>query len=66
VRLLDAFARRVNPILPLIKKSGFGGYWWVLEQAEIATDVMFRDRSRLQALLPQLFRHALMRSRPTM
>ena len=61
VRLLDAFARRVNPILPLIKKSGFGGYWWVLEQAEIATDVMFRDRSRLQALLPQLFRHALTR-----
>jgi hypothetical protein len=61
VRLLDAFARRVNPILPLITRSGFGGYWWVLEQAEIATDVMFRDRPRLQALLPQLFSHALTR-----
>jgi hypothetical protein len=59
VRVLDAFARRANPILPLIRKAGFGGYWWVLDQAEIATDVMFRDRRRLEALLPGLLKHAL-------
>jgi hypothetical protein len=59
VRVLDAFARRVNPFLPLIRKAGFRGYWWVLDQAEIATDVMFRDRRRLEALLPELLKYAL-------
>ena len=58
-RLLDAFARRVNPCLPLITKLGFGPYHWVLDQCEIATDMMFRDRETLAELLPALHRHAL-------
>jgi hypothetical protein len=61
VRVLDAFARKVNPFLPLIRRAGFGRYWWVLDQAEIATDVMFRDREHLQQLLPGLFQEAMQR-----
>jgi ribosomal protein S6E (S10) len=33
-------------------------YYWVIEQAEYATDVMFRDRATLQPLYEQLLRHA--------
>jgi len=57
-RVLDAFGRLVNPLLPDIKKAGFGGYYWVLDQAEIATDVMFRTRPALLELWPDLVRHA--------
>lgn len=57
-RLLDAFARRVNPHMATIKDAGFGGYYWVLDQAEIATDVMFKDRASLSQVLPDLIRHA--------
>ena len=46
-RLLNAFARRLNPILPAIIAADYGGYYWVLDQAEIATDVMFKSRARL-------------------
>jgi hypothetical protein len=59
VRLLDAFARKVNPFLPLIRKAGFGRYWWVLDQAEIATDLMFRDRGELGRLLPGILQYAM-------
>jgi hypothetical protein len=34
-------ARRINPLLPLIRSAGYGGYRWVVDQREIATDVMF-------------------------
>jgi hypothetical protein len=57
-RLLNVFARRTNPHLAPIEAAGFGGYYWVIDQAEIATDVMFRDRPTLAALLPDLVRHA--------
>src|SRR5262249_23498323 len=55
VSTLDALARRVNPWLPKIKRSGFGGYYWVVDQCEVATDVMFKSRSALEAILPDLF-----------
>jgi len=59
VRLLDAFARRVNPLLTMIRQARFGGYWWVLDQAEIATDVMFANRSSLTPLLPEVLQYAM-------
>jgi hypothetical protein len=59
VRVLDAFARQVNPFLPLLRKAGFGSYWWVLDQAEIATDVMFRERRALTSLLPEILKYAV-------
>jgi len=59
VRVLEAFARQVNPFLPLLRKAGFGSYWWVLDQAEIATDVMFRERRTLTSLLPEILKYAV-------
>ncbi|MDQ4096977.1 MAG: hypothetical protein M3144_03785 [Actinomycetota bacterium] len=57
-RLLDALARRVNIHLPAIAAAEFRSYYWCLDQAEIATDVMFRDRRSLAAVLPDIVRHA--------
>jgi hypothetical protein len=57
-RVLDAFARWVNPMLNTFRRTGFGGYYWVIDQCEIATDVMFQDRPSLMALMPDLFEHA--------
>jgi hypothetical protein len=57
-RVLDAFARRVNPLLPTIQHSGLGGYYWVIDQCEVASDVMFCDRASLAILMPDLFEHA--------
>lgn len=57
-RILDAFARRMNPLMPRIKTRGFGGYYWTLDQCEVATDVMFRSRRALEEVLPDLFREA--------
>jgi hypothetical protein len=57
-RVLNAFAHRVNPLLATIEQADFGGYYWVLDQAEVATDVMFRDRPALAAVMPDLLRHA--------
>jgi hypothetical protein len=57
-RVLNAFARRLNPILPAIRAANYGGYYWVLDQAEIATDVMFTTRPRLLEVWPDLVRHA--------
>src|SRR5919106_4648935 len=57
-RLHKASARRVNPLLDKISAAGFGGYYWVLDQAEVATDVMFPTRPALLAMWPDLVRHA--------
>jgi hypothetical protein len=54
LRVLQAFARRVNPLLATIRKAGLGDYYWTLHQAEYATDVFFRDRATLEAWLPAL------------
>ena len=57
-RVLNAFARLLNPILPAIRAANYGGYYWVLDQAEIATDVMFQTRPQLLEVWPDLVRHA--------
>jgi hypothetical protein len=57
-RVLDRLARRVNPMLPVLEHAGFGGYYWCLDQAEWATDVMFRSRKDLDAIYPALIEHA--------
>jgi hypothetical protein len=59
-RLLDAFARRANPLLPVLQRFGDGhGYYWVVDQCETATDIMWKDRASLAALMPDLFDHAI-------
>jgi hypothetical protein len=57
-RLLDRLARQANPHLPLLRRGGVGGYWWVVDQAELATDVAFTSRQALEQLLPSLVAHA--------
>ncbi len=57
-RVLNAFARRVNPVLRDIKAADFGDYYWVVDQAEVATDVMFTTRRHLLEVWPDLVRHA--------
>jgi hypothetical protein len=57
-RTLNAFAKMVNPLLGRIVSLGFGGYYWVTDQAEIATDVMFTNRRELLTVWPDLVHHA--------
>lgn len=59
-RVWNHFARRLNPFLPAIEKSVKKGYYWTIEQCEIATDVMFADQASLDAMLPDLFEEALL------
>jgi len=59
VKLLDRWAAIVNPLLG---QSWLGrrGYYWVIDQAEYSTDVLFRDRAMLADLYPRLLDHALL------
>ena len=60
--VLNALAERVNPMLKVIQETGFGGYYWVADQCEISTDLMFNDRASLEAILPDLFEHAILKT----
>jgi hypothetical protein len=55
-RFLDRLARQVNPLLT----DWLAGqnYYWVIDQAEFSTDVLFADRSALEPLRPRLYEHA--------
>jgi hypothetical protein len=57
VARLDRWARGVNPLLkePWLRGQG---YYWVSDQAEYSTDILFRRREALAALFPRLLRHA--------
>jgi len=55
-RVLSALARRVNPLLSTIFSRM--DYYWVIEQAEYATDVMFESGHHLKGLYEKLLRHA--------
>ncbi len=44
----------VNPLMPDIAAAGFPGYWWVIDQCEYATDILFRDRAALEAIKDDL------------
>lgn len=56
-RILSAFARRVNPLLGDLLRGM--SYYWVTEQAEYATDVMFKSPAALAGLYDQLLKHAI-------
>lgn len=58
-RLLNALARRVNPMLQTVEEAGIGGYYWVADQAEYATDLLFQDRASLEAVYPDLVDYAM-------
>jgi hypothetical protein len=56
VRMLHAFARRINPLLKSILKGM--EYYWVIDQAEYATDVMCRNHHSLDELYTKWQKHA--------
>lgn len=55
-RILEAFARKVNPLLKDMLKGM--EHYWVIDQAEYATDVLFKDRAALKGLYGKLLEHA--------
>jgi hypothetical protein len=59
VKTLEGWARRVNPLLDHAWLKP-GGYYWVIDQAEYSTDILFRDRATLAALYPRLLDHAVL------
>ena len=56
-KILDRLARQVNP---LMFERWFRGlcYYWVVDQAEYATDLIFTGREALAGLYPRLLDHA--------
>src|SRR5262245_6254602 len=57
VKILDRWARQVNPLLGEPWLQG-PGYYWVIDQAEYSTDLLFKDRHALAELYPRLLEHA--------
>lgn len=57
VKILDGWVRQVNPLLgePWLKGQG---YYWVIDQAEYSTDLLFKDRQALAELYARLLDHA--------
>jgi hypothetical protein len=57
VKILDGWARQVNPLLrtPWLKGQG---YYWVIDQAEYSTDVLFNSRPTLADIYPRLLDQA--------
>jgi hypothetical protein len=55
-KILAAFARRLNPLLRGLLKGM--QYYWVTDQAEYATDIMFKDPASLSPLNIKLQRHS--------
>jgi hypothetical protein len=56
LKLLDALAQQVNPLLD--DWVAGQGYYWVLDQVEFSTDVLFADKSTLAGLRGRLYEHA--------
>jgi hypothetical protein len=54
-KLLGELAQRFNPLVG--KELRKQDYYWVTDQAEFATDVVFKDKSRLTSLYPRLIEH---------
>jgi hypothetical protein len=55
-KMLGALARQFNPLLG--KELQGQDYYWVTDQSEYATDVVFKDAKVLAALYPRLIEHA--------
>jgi hypothetical protein len=56
LRFLNALAHRVNPLHQDLLDGC--DYYWVSDQVEFATDVLFKDRATLQPLYRRLLEHA--------
>jgi hypothetical protein len=58
-KILHRLIRQVNP---LMSQRWFRSisYYWVVDQAEFSTDMVFTSRAALAGLYPRLFDHAAM------
>jgi len=56
LRVLDALARKANPLLGDLFRDF--GYYWVINQAEYSTDLIFKSSAALAGPYPDLLRHA--------
>ena len=56
-KILDRWARQVNPLL----RDTLSGYpvYWVVDQAEYATDLLFKSRAALAGLYRSLLKYAV-------
>jgi hypothetical protein len=55
-RVLESFARKVNPLLTTVLSGD--RYYWVCDQCELALDLLFRDRASLASLYKHLLEYA--------
>ena len=51
-RLLNGYAKKVNPLMADLLKSM--SYYWVTAQSEYSTDILFKNPSHLSKLYPRL------------
>ena len=56
---LERQAALVNPLLPAITHAGFSGYWWVIDQCEYASDILFTERAALETIQGDLVTAAI-------
>src|SRR5918995_4611238 len=56
---LERQATLVNPLLPAITHAGFSGYWWVIDQCEYASDILFTERAALETIQGDLVTAAI-------
>jgi hypothetical protein len=58
VKILHRWAQQFQPLLGR-RWLGQRDYYWVIDQAEFSTDLLFKDRAALARLYPELLHHAL-------
>jgi hypothetical protein len=58
-KMLNALARRVNPLIARSSNLNLNGYYWSIRESEYATDVMFKDAAALARVYPSLVDHAV-------
>lgn len=58
--LLQPLLKQCHPLHAEISRPIERDYYWTAAETEYATDVMFRDRSRLARIYPSLVHHAVM------
>jgi hypothetical protein len=56
--LLASLAQKVNPLFDSLLQGQ--GYYWTVDQAEFATDILFNSRQALGPLYRELIKHALL------
>ena len=61
-KILERYARRVNPLLG--RELPHASHYWVTDQAEYATDIAFRDREQLALVFRWLLEFALLTFSP--